>query len=94
MRKTALPKNPSCKYHSKGKAVCALSRRMIAAKYAETTYLLQPVTKVEQIEKQGSIKRDSHQKSSYNPFAFVFQQAAKKHEQAKKQLSNGFDVIC
>ena len=67
---------------------------MSVAKYAETIYLLQPVGQVNRIEKQRSVKRDSMKKSSRNAFSSVFQQAAKKHEQAKKQGSNGFDMVC
>lgn len=68
---------------------------MSVAKYANSIYLLQPVVQVNRIEKQRSIRRDSQQKDSYNPFANVFKQATKKHEQAMKHNnSNGFDKVC
>ena len=68
---------------------------MIVAKYAETIYLLQPIVQINRIEKQRSIRRDDQQKSSYNSFANVFDQARKKHNQAMKQGNpNGFDKVC
>ena len=67
---------------------------MIVARYAESIYLLQPVVEVSRIEKHRSLNRDSQQKSDQNPFAFVFQKALEKHAQAKKQGSNGFDMMC
>ena len=67
---------------------------MIVARYADSIYLLQPVVQVNRIEKQRSIKRDSQQKSENNPFAYVFQKATERHQQAKKQGSNGFDMTC
>lgn len=67
---------------------------MSVAKYAENIYLLQPVVQVNRIEKQRSIRRDAQQKNSYNPFATFFEQATKKHEQATKHNTNGFDKVC
>ena len=68
---------------------------MIVAKYAENIYLLQPIVEINRIEKQRSIRRDAQQKNSHNPFANVFDQAKKKHEQAMKHGNpNGFDRVC
>ena len=67
---------------------------MIVARYAENIYLLQPVGQVNRIEKQRSIRRDSQQGNENNPFAFLFQKAKERHEQAKKQGMNGFDMMC
>ena len=78
----------------KGTDSSHFSRRMIVARYAQSIYLLQPVVEVNRIEKHRSLKRDSQQKSENNPFAFVFQKAMEKHTQAKKQGSNGFDMMC
>ena len=68
---------------------------MIIARYAENIYLLQPIVQVNRIEQQRSIRRDAQQKNPNNPFANVFNQAMKKHEQAMKQCNpNGFDKVC
>ena len=68
---------------------------MSVGKYANDIYLLQPVVQVNRIEKQRSVRRDAQQNGSNNPFATIFQQARKKHEQAAKQYNtNGFDKVC